>query len=118
MRRIEEGLPFSTLVRLSRVLEISAPELAELIDLPPATFHRRKRAGRLAPDESDRLARIARIVTRATRLCEDDAAAARHWLKRPKAALDDRTPIEFARTDIGAREVEALIERLEYGVYS
>ncbi len=33
-------------------------------------------------------------------------------------ALAGRKPIEFARTEVGAREVEDLIGRLEYGVFT
>jgi uncharacterized protein (DUF2384 family) len=32
--------------------------------------------------------------------------------------LDQQAPLEFARTEIGARDVEDLIGRLEFGVFS
>ena len=118
IRQIEAGFPFRALERLGRVLDLGATDAAALIDLPTATYHRRKRAGQLASDESDRLARIARIVTRAIALFEGDVERAREWLKRPKPALANATPLDFSRTDFGAREVEALIDRLEHGVYS
>ncbi len=118
VRQVEAGFPFRTLERLGRVLDLGAGDAAALIDVPAATYHRRRRAGQFAPDESDRLARIARIVTRAITLFEGDLERARAWLKRPKPALGDSTPLYFSRTDFGAREVEALIDRLEHGVYS
>lgn len=46
------------------------------------------------------------------------SAAARAWLSTPAPALANRTPVEVAATDVGAREVESLIDRLEHGVFS
>ena len=51
-------------------------------------------------------------------LFEDDLAASVRWLTSPKKALDNEQPIQYARTELGAREVENLLGRLEYGVFS
>jgi len=32
--------------------------------------------------------------------------------------LGGETPLEYAETEVGAREVEDLLGRIEYGVYS
>jgi hypothetical protein len=40
------------------------------------------------------------------------------WLSRPLPALADHRPIDLARTDVGTREIELLIGRLEHGVVS
>jgi uncharacterized protein (DUF2384 family) len=39
-------------------------------------------------------------------------------LTRPARALDGQTPLDFAGTEAGAREVESLIGRLEHAVYT
>jgi putative toxin-antitoxin system antitoxin component (TIGR02293 family) len=44
-----------------------------------------------------------------------DAAFAAAWMKRPNRALHDRAPIEVARSEIGARRVEAILSRFEHG---
>jgi uncharacterized protein (DUF2384 family) len=36
----------------------------------------------------------------------------------PCEELDDTSPLDFSRTEIGAREVEDLIGRLEHGVFT
>jgi putative toxin-antitoxin system antitoxin component (TIGR02293 family) len=51
-------------------------------------------------------------------LFEGDAGAARSWFSAPAPALANRTPLEVSSTDVGAREVENLIGRLEHGVFS
>ena len=52
----------------------------------------------------------------ALELFEGDAAAARRWFYTPAKASGGERPITLARTDLGTREVEALIDRLEQGV--
>jgi putative toxin-antitoxin system antitoxin component (TIGR02293 family) len=72
----------------------------------------------LRPDESDRLVRAARVFSQAVGLFEGDGNAARQWLTVPQPALGGSTPWEYAATDLGAREVEGLIGRLEHGIPS
>ena len=59
---------------------------------------------------------MSRIFGRALELFEGDAEAARQWLATPQGALGGERPMVLAKTDLGAREVEALVERLEHGV--
>ena len=49
---------------------------------------------------------------------EGDAETARQWLATPQRGLGDERPMVLAKTDLGAREVEALVDRLEHGVLS
>jgi putative toxin-antitoxin system antitoxin component (TIGR02293 family) len=60
--------------------------------------------------------RFSMIVEQAVDLFEGDSAGARQWLRTPQPALGGRTPIHFARTTVGTREVEDLIGRLDRGV--
>lgn len=117
IERIEEGFPYRTLERLQEILAIPAGEVAEVVRIPVRTLTRRKKEGRLRPEESERVLRIARLIEDATRLHEGDLDQARTWLKTPKRALDGKTPLEMGRTEVGAREVENLLGRLEHGVY-
>lgn len=60
--------------------------------------------------------RASRILGLATDLFDGDRAAARRWMVAPRTVLGGKAPLELATTDVGAREVEALIGRLEHGV--
>ena len=42
----------------------------------------------------------------------------RRWLNSPQVGLGGATPLEYAETEVGAREVEDLLGRIEHGVYS
>ncbi|MEO7238829.1 MAG: antitoxin Xre/MbcA/ParS toxin-binding domain-containing protein [Gemmatimonadales bacterium] len=117
-RHVRKGLAYSSFLRFQRNTSLSARAIAELIQIPTRTLTRRKSEGKLAPEESDRLVRASRIFGRAMELFEGDSDAARTWLTSPQPALGGLVPLELARTDVGANEVENLIGRLEYGIPS
>lgn len=110
------GFAFSALERLRERLQMSADEIGALLLIAPRTLARRKKEGRLHPEESDRLLRAARVFAATVELFEGDESAARRWLSSACAGLGGARPIDVARTDVGTREVEALIGRLEHGV--
>jgi len=114
--RVREGLHYASFDRFRRYAAVSAVELASLVSIPDRTLARRKAAGRLEPEESDRLVRLARVFAQALALFEGNAEATRRWLATPLAVLGGGAPLRTATTDPGAREVEALIGRLEHGI--
>jgi putative toxin-antitoxin system antitoxin component (TIGR02293 family) len=116
--QIRKGLPFSAVERFQRNTSLSADQLAALLQVPSRTLARRKAAGRLEPDESDRLLRASRVFGRSLALFEGDADAAREWLQERQPLLGGLPPLDLARTDVGALEVERLIGRLEHGIPS
>ncbi len=118
VERVEEGLSFGELERLRQNMGLSREEMAELVQIRPRTLDRRKKEGRLHPEESDRLLRASRVFGRAIALFEGDVEGALGWLSTPQRALGGAVPLEMARTEIGAGEVEDLIGRLEHGVFS
>jgi putative toxin-antitoxin system antitoxin component (TIGR02293 family) len=115
--RIERGLPFPELELLQDDLAIPLDALAAHLGIARATLHRRKLLGRLTPDESDKVVRYSRLLRIAIETL-GDLQSARQWLGTPQLGLGERIPLEYARTEAGAREVEALLGRIEYGVYS
>jgi putative toxin-antitoxin system antitoxin component (TIGR02293 family) len=117
IQKLEKGLPFNAIEILSRTSGIHASELASVMALPERTFARRKSAGRFAPEESERLLRIARIFELAVELFAGDVRGAVKWLETPRKALGNHTPLKYSATEIGAREVENLIGQLVHGVF-
>ena len=116
VRLVKAGLPFDRLVKFQKKAAIPMDALARLAGIPPRTLARRQHEGRLKPDESDRVLRLSTLFDLATDLFEGDTAAARHWLGSPQLGLGGEVPFAFASTEVGAREVENLILRLEHGV--
>jgi putative toxin-antitoxin system antitoxin component (TIGR02293 family) len=114
---VRKGLPMAEFHALAEWLDITEEELAPLLGISRATLHRRKKSGRLEMPESERLIRIGRLLARATEVLEREKAA-REWLRTPAVAFRGETPLAYSDTEIGAREVEYLLGRLEHGVFS
>ena len=114
---LRAGLPVNELKVLQNTLEVPMERLVPLLGISKATLHRRKREGRLGQAESDRVVRFAMLMGRAAEVMESEASA-RQWLTSPQLGLGGAVPLEYAETEVGAREVENLLGRIEYGVYS
>lgn len=117
-QRVLDGLSFRAVETLRRAVGWPTQTVAEALQIPLRTLHRRKEEGRLRPDESDRLVRLSRLLAGAIGLFEGDTEAALLWLGTPLPALGGGTPLELAQTDPGSTQVELLIGRLEHGVFA
>src|SRR6267143_4407922 len=117
IQRIQKGLRFSELKTLQDTLELPFEKLAAKLSISRSTLQRRKAAGRLSPDDSDKVMRLSRLLEHATNVF-GDIEKARTWLKFPQRGLGGAVPLDYAETEVGAREVDNLLGRIDYGVYS
>ncbi len=109
-RAVDAGLPVQALNEVTR--HLGGPELRYRI-VPKATLHRRKT--KLSPAESERVERLARIIALAEYVWED-AALAREFLLGSQGSLGGERPVDLARSDLGARQVEELLWQMEYSL--
>ncbi len=114
---IEKGLPVSTFTKIRNELGLPDKDLAKFIRVPKSTLAVRKKKSKFSFEESERLYRVQRLITKAMNVF-GDIEAARKWLKEKAYGLGDISPLEFAKTEVGAREVENLLGRIEHGVFS
>jgi putative toxin-antitoxin system antitoxin component (TIGR02293 family) len=91
--------------------------LQEITRIDRSTFSRRiRQQALLKVDESDRIARVARVAALAMEaLGHDDGL---RWLREPNVALGNRVPLAMLGTDAGVHQVEQIIGRIEHGVFS
>lgn len=114
---VRSGLPFSAFVALTKQLDISPQHFTAIFGIPLRTVARRKEARRLNPQESDRLYRVAWVASQAVEVL-GSIEKARVWLKTPNRALGCERPLDLLDTEIGARQVEDVLLRLNYGIFS
>lgn len=115
---VREGLPVKSLLLLAERLDIRQAEISEKIGIPKRTLTRRlTQHSRLTAAESDRAVRLAQVYANAAETLGDDDKAAT-WLKTPNRALRGGRPLDQLDTDPGVREVEDVLGRIAYGVYS
>lgn len=113
--QVRDGLPYASVEALGHKLRLKKSEAAALMHLPERTLARRKKQNKLRPDESDRLFRVARIQALAVEaLGSEDKAA--EWLRRPNRALNGHSPLEWLDTDLGTRQVEDILGRIQHGI--
>jgi putative toxin-antitoxin system antitoxin component (TIGR02293 family) len=112
--RVSEGLPKTALRNVVRHVFDSPAEANELMYriVPEATYKRRTR---LTPAESERTERLARVIA-AAEVVWDDRAAAKDWLLTPHPELNGKKPLDAAMSELGARQVEELLDRIYYGI--
>ncbi len=114
---IRTGLPYASFHYVMQKLGLKSAEASAVVNLPMRTIARRKKEKKVRPDESDRLVRVARIGSIAESVLGSQAKAAA-WLREPNRALGGVAPLEILDNDIGIKQVEETLGRIEYGVYS
>ncbi len=112
---IAHGLPIAVARNVARSV---APEDASIrkrvmgLVASPATMKRRVT---LSPEAGERAERLAR-VTAMTIGALGSPAEAQRWLTQPHMLFGHRPPIDVASTDLGAREVEQMLNDIEYSL--
>jgi putative toxin-antitoxin system antitoxin component (TIGR02293 family) len=116
---VAKGIPADSIRRIAVLLGFSsALRLAPLIGIGAKTIERRLKGGtRLKPDESERVARILRLISRAVEVFQSESAA-RRWLERPLSVFGGLTPLKMGSSEPGARAVEQVLGKIEHGVFS
>jgi len=114
LRAIEQGLPVTSLERLTRQIAPKDVEFKYRL-VAKATLARRQKAKKLSPEESDRLSRLAEVWRSALDVWQSSEEA-RNFLNRPHPMLAGQTPMEVSlKTEVGARMVEDILGRLKHG---
>jgi putative toxin-antitoxin system antitoxin component (TIGR02293 family) len=114
--QVREGLPWLLYQDVLTDLGMTDQTAAGVLHIPPRTLARRK-GGRLDPQESERLLRLVRLVARSTDVL-GNRGKAMHWLSASNRALEGAVPLSLLDTDIGTQAIEAVLLRIEHGVYS
>ena len=115
---VREGIPARALMTLAERAGLRQADVSLRFGIPQRTLTRRlAQHSRLTAAESDRTVRLARIYSTVLETLGSEEKAA-EWLKTPNRALRGERPLDQLDTDPGVREVEEVLGRISYGVYS
>ena len=114
---VRRGLRTSTVDAVIEELDAPRTEVLPTLRIARRTMERRKITGRLLPEESERVYRLAKILAFAESVLGTKEKA-RHWLNTPNRALGNVSPLSLTETEAGADEVTNVLGRIEFGVYS
>jgi putative toxin-antitoxin system antitoxin component (TIGR02293 family) len=112
-RLVHGRIPLRALIYVRRG-GFSDQEIGRFIIPERTQRHRKAKRQPLTVEESDRVVRLTRIQA----LTEDvfgDAQKANRWLRENLAILDGKPPLEIARTESGARVVEQMLAKIDWG---
>lgn len=116
-KEVERGLPLKTLEEFSAYSGIAVKDLMDVV-IPARTLkHRRQRSEPLNIDESDRLARVARIYELAVKVY-GDREDGREWLSGPMRRFEGKTALSMLRTEAGERAVEEFLIQIDEGMFA
>jgi putative toxin-antitoxin system antitoxin component (TIGR02293 family) len=112
---VSNGLPKAALRQTAARIFEDRAEQRQLMNriVPEATFKRRR--DRLSASESERTERIARVMAGAE-FVWNNRADARRFLTTPHPALRGRTPLDTAFSELGARQVEEILDKIFHGL--
>jgi putative toxin-antitoxin system antitoxin component (TIGR02293 family) len=111
----KSGLSANIFDEVADCLQVPGIRLASIINIRKSTLMRRKREGRLNFEESQRLYRIVRLFNMAEKIL-GSTEHAREWLNTPSREFEGKSPLDYSDNEIGAREAEAVLDRIGDGV--
>jgi putative toxin-antitoxin system antitoxin component (TIGR02293 family) len=116
--RILEGLPLKAIENVKTRAGLTDAEMARILGIGEATLRRARIAGTpLDPGTGDRLYRFSKVLAVAFEVLESEQNAMT-WLRRPQPGLGGQIPLDLVITQAGADEVETLLRRIEFSVYT
>ena len=112
---VAQGLPKAALRQTAGHVFEDRAEQRQLMNriVPEATFKRRR--DRLSAAESERTERLARVLASAE-FVWNNCADARSFMIKPHPALRGRTPLDASLSELGARQVEELLDKIFHGL--
>ena len=113
-RVVSSRLPLRVLKHVMRFGAFSNQEIQTFVIPARTQRHRSEKKERLTVEESDRLVRITRIQALAEDVFGDPGKASK-WLREPLGELSGKSPLTVARTEAGARVVEQILAKIDWG---
>ena len=112
---VSKGLPKAALRQTAGRIFDDRAERRQLMNriVPEATFKRRR--DRLSAAESERTERIARVMASAEFVWAARSDA-RRFMTTPHPALRGRSPLDASLRELGARQVEEILDRIFHGL--
>ncbi|MDL2354483.1 MAG: DUF2384 domain-containing protein [Pseudomonadota bacterium] len=112
---IRLGLPATVIKDTSAYFNVSTSRIRAIVRLPETTAHTLvKRGANIDAAASERIWRLADLLTMASDVFEDEEAA-KTWLRMPNRAFGDLAPMEYLDTEPGAMAVRQVLNAIGTG---
>ena len=111
------GVPKSAIVSVAKYLGLTMKDMADLVNLSPKTLERKKPTDLLSESVSSQAIEIAATLAHGIQVF-DTLEKFNHWVFKENRALKGKRPINIMNTATGLKMINALLTRIEEGVYS
>ncbi len=111
---VRHGLPVSVVDELMKTFGLERDEVDRII-IPRKTLSHRRRLQNLTPQQSERVFRVARVLSFAVDTF-GSTVKAMTWLRRPTRPLEGEAPLFLLDTEEGAQLVEVLLGQIGHGI--
>ena len=102
---------------LSTDFDITAIDMADILDVTPRTFSRwKKKSNAMSAQQVDRMVILKSIFDLGRKVLGSDANV-KKWIREPIFTLDGQIPLNLLKTETGRRRVESVLRQIEYGFF-
>lgn len=109
--------PFQVVKELTTNFDISAKDMASVLDVTPKTFSRWKgKENAMSEQQADRMLILKSIFDLGRKVLGSDANV-KKWIREPIFSLDGEIPLRLLKTESGRRRVESVLHQIEYGFF-
>lgn len=113
---IRAGVPYAAIESLSKAMHVPIKRLLEVLRLPQTSYNKKKAASaKLDPRDGELVMRIVEVVEFGREVFNQEHEKFERWLLRPNRTLGSVSPLSMFDTVSGVAEVQACLERIEYG---
>jgi putative toxin-antitoxin system antitoxin component (TIGR02293 family) len=107
--------PFQIVKEMRADFDLSAKDMAGVLDITPKTFSRWKnKSNAMSEQQADRMAILKSIFDLGRTVLGSDANV-KKWIREPIFLLDGKIPLTLLKTESGRRKVESVLHQIEYG---
>jgi putative toxin-antitoxin system antitoxin component (TIGR02293 family) len=112
---IRIGFPASLLKDAGQYFDVPAQRIRAIVRLPETTAHTlSKRGARMDAASSERLWRLADVMSIAREIFDDEEQA-KLWLRTPNLSFHDTAPMDYLDTEPGAIAVRQVLNAIATG---
>lgn len=109
--------PFKVIKDLTDNFDISAKDMAGVLDITPKTFSRWKgRENPMSEQQADRMTILQAIFDLGRKVLGSDANV-KKWIREPIFSLNGEIPLHLLKTESGRRRIESALHQIEYGFF-
>ena len=116
---IRQGVPYSTIERISERLDRPVKAILSIIGIPQTTYNKKKSEHSLLDSrESELIVLLTELLDYGIAVFNNEEEKFQRWLKKPNLSLGGNTPESLLDTTTGIDEVTYSLNRIESGNFA